>query len=94
MNKRRSIGSAFEQSPAERLGRWVGDNSLRLLTAVAVALAFWILVNLTVDLLNFIERGGMEDAANRFSHDDPFALWSKLIGAPFLGILVALSRTK
>ena len=94
MNKRRTIGTAFEQSPAERLASWVGDNSMRLMVAVAAALAFWILVNLVVDLLNFIEAGGMEDVKNRFSHDDPFALWTKVIGSPLLGIIVALSRTK
>lgn len=94
VNKRRTIGSAFEQSPAERLGRWVGNNSLPLLVAVAVALAFWILVNLGVDLLNFIESGGMGYGEKQYSHDDPVPMWTKLIGSPLLAILVAASRTK
>ncbi len=94
MNKRRTIGSAFEQSPAERLGRWIGNNSLPLLVAVAVALAFWILVNLGVDLLNFIEQGGLGHGTKKFSHDDPVPTWIKIVGSPLLGILVAVSRTK
>lgn len=94
MNKRRSIGTAFEQSPAEKVGRWAADNFLRLLSAIAVAVAFWIAVNLVVDLLNFVDKGGMEDVPNRFSYNDPFVQWVKVIGSPLLAVIVATARPK
>ena len=94
MKKRRTIGSAFELSPAEKLGRWAGDNVLRLLSAIAVAIAFWIVVDLAVDLLNFVDKGGMEGVPNTFSHNDPLVQGIKLVGSPLLAILVATTRLK
>jgi shikimate dehydrogenase len=47
--KRRTIGPAYELSPAEKLSNWSSDHSLRLLAGVASAVAFWIAADLLVN---------------------------------------------
>lgn len=89
---RRKIGSAYEESPAERTGRWVADNFLRLISAAAGFASFWIVVDLFISLLNFINRGGMGDAPGVFSHDHPVVLGIKVIGAPLVALLILKPR--
>ena len=94
MVKRRTIGPAYELSPAEKLSNWSSDHSLRLLAGVAAAVAFWIAADLLVNLINYIDSGGIQESLNRFSRNDPFILWTKIIGSPALGIFVATRGAK
>lgn len=94
VKKRRTIGPVYEQSPAERISEWLGDNVFKLLAALAVAVAFWVLVDVVVKGMSFIEKGGMENKPDRFTSDDPFVVWTKMIGAPLLAIITAIRRIR
>lgn len=93
---RRRIGPAYELCPAEKLSRWVGENLLRLLSAVVVAVAFCLLTNwVVVKLMNFLAA---EDYANdiqqKFSADTPVVSLVKVVGSVVLIWLICRTPSK
>jgi hypothetical protein len=70
--KRRTIGRAYEFSPAERLHGWLEDNILRVFGALAAMVLVNYAVNFIVDgVMNVAFSEGSEGVSNRFSSNDP-----------------------
>lgn len=93
--KRRSIGPAYERSPAEQVGEWSSRNILVLLSAVGVAIAFWFIVNAVVDgLFNFLATNGHDDQIQPFRSDDPGWMWVKVIGSIICIFFICKRRAK
>ncbi len=91
---RRTIGPAYEVSPAEKTGRWLCDNSMRLLSAAVVTILYCLLVNWIVDgFMNFLASGGTDDAPARFSSNTPTVDLVKLVGSIMLVWFICSSRT-
>ena len=90
---RRSIGSAYERSPAEHISRWVTDNLMRVVSAIIVAVVFCFLVDATVDrFFNFLDANGQDDVEARFSSDDPVVDAVKTVGSVLLILFICRKR--
>ncbi|NOY79758.1 MAG: hypothetical protein GXP31_02005 [Kiritimatiellaeota bacterium] len=82
---RRTIGSAYERSPAERISRWVTDNLMRVISAIVVAVVFCFLVDATVNrFFNFLDTNGQDDVQGRFTSEDPRVDAVKTVGSLLL----------
>jgi hypothetical protein len=90
--KRRTIGPAFERSPAERFSEWARRNFLTLLSALAATAVWWFIINWLSDrFLNFL-AGKEDDPA--FSSQDPLWIAVKIIGSFILAIVICKTRAK
>ena len=89
--KRRTIGPAYERSPATECSEWASRNFLVLLSAVIAAAIWWFVVDWVVDkLINFLA----ENATNQYSSQDSVWIAVKVIGALILAVLICKSRAK
>lgn len=85
---RRTIGPAYEMSPAEKGGRWLRDHLLRLVGAIAAAALFcWTTGWIVADLMNFLaaEKAYSDEGPARFSGSDPIVIGIQLLGSLLLG---------
>lgn len=89
--KRRTIGPAYERSPATECSEWASRNFLALLSAVICAVLWWFVVDWVVDkLIPFLA----EDEATQYSSQDSVWIAVKVIGAVILAVLVCKTRAK
>ncbi len=95
MFTRRSLGPAYERSPAERFSDWSHRNLLTLGAAVLCVFLFWVAVNFLVDnVLNTITQGSSENIEIRFYSDHPLAIGVKVVGGLLIVIGLIKSRAK
>jgi hypothetical protein len=89
--KRRTIGPAYERSPATECSEWASRNFLSLLSAVICAGIWWFVVDFVIDKL--IPLVAKEEAVQHSSQD---SVWIavKVIGAVVLAVLLCKSRAK
>ena len=77
--KRRTIGRAYDFSPAERTVTWLQDNLMRVFSALAAAVIANYSINFIVDgIMNVAFSDGSEGISKRFSSDDPTVSLVKL----------------
>ena len=89
--KRRTIGPAYERSPATECSEWASRNFLVLLSAVIAAAIWWFVVDWVVDkLINFLA----DNETNQYSSQDSVWIAVKVIGALILAVLICKSRAK
>ena len=89
--KRRTIGPAYERSPATECSEWASRNFLALLSAVICAVLWWFAVEWVVDkLIPFLA----EDEATQYSSQDSVWIAVKVIGSVILAVLVCKTRAK
>jgi len=89
--KRRTIGPAYERSPAQEWSEWASRNFLALLSAVICAALWWFVVDWVVDtLIPFLA----EDEATQYSSQDSVWIAVKVIGALILAVIVCKTRAK
>ena len=92
---RRTIGPAFEQTPVERLLRWVSENLLKLMAAIVVAIVFCFVVNWLVDgLFNFLATDGKDDVQGPFSSSSSVVDIVKVLGSIFLIYFICRNKAK
>jgi hypothetical protein len=77
--KRRTIGPAYERSPATECSEWASRNFLSLLSAVICAGIWWFVVDFVID---------------KHSSQDSVWIAVKVIGAVVLAVLLCKSRAK
>lgn len=89
--KRRTIGPAYERSPATEYSEWATRNFLALLSAVIFAVLWWFAVEWVVDkLIPFMAK----DQPTQYSSQDTVWIAVKVIGAVILAVLVCKTRAK
>lgn len=89
---RRTIGPAYELCPAERTGRYLSENFMRLVSGLVVALLFCLFVNFIVNnLLNFLASSGIEEAEQKFTHKTITVDLVKVIGGTSLVYFVLMT---
>ena len=92
---RRSIGPPYERSPAERLGRWIMDNLMVVISAIIVAVVFCFIVDMTVNkLFNFLQTNGHDELQGTFSSSDPIVDAVKVIGSITLIYVICRRKAK
>jgi hypothetical protein len=92
---RRSIGPAYEKSPAELVGRWLTTNILRVFSAVAAVAVFCLIVNWLVNgLFNFLAADGKDDVVKTFSSDAPAVSLVKIFGSLIIVFFICRSSVK
>ncbi len=92
---RRTLGKAHEWTPAEKLGFWIGENFVVILSCAGAILVFWFFTNLFVNkFINFLALGTkMDDTATLpYAADDPVALVFKILGSLFIAWLFLKRR--
>ena len=89
--KRRTIGPAYERSPATVCSEWASRNFLALLSALIAAVIWWFVVDWVVDkLIPFLA----DDEAAQYSSQDTVWIAVKVIGSVILAVLICKSRAK
>jgi hypothetical protein len=83
--KRRKLGTVYEKSPAQRVGKWVSDNSAKLVFSV-LGCAIWLVVlYVGTGIVNFV--GGrvaelwQRDLPVSEFYNQPYMAPVKIIGA-------------
>lgn len=91
---RRKIGPAYERCPADKVGRWLSDNFMLLVSAVIVGILFCYLINSIIALMNFLATNGKEDAEPPFTTTSSIVSGIKVVGGGLAAYLVCLRRAK
>ena len=92
---RRRMGPAYERSPAERSGVWIGDNLMRLVATAVAIVAFCLIVNWVVNGLNTLQnRGGLDGSSQAYSTASDAVSGVKLVGAAAIAFVMLKGRTK
>ena len=69
---RRTVGKAYDFSPAEKTASWLQDNVLRVFSALIAAVIANYAIDFMVDgIMNVAFSDGSEGMSNRFSSNDP-----------------------
>ena len=90
--KRRTVGPAYERSPAERFSEWASRNFLTLLSSLIAAVVWWFIIEwLSDSFLNFL--AGKEDDP-QFSSQDPVWIAVKVIGSLIIAVVICKTRAK
>lgn len=92
---RRTVGPSYERCPAERAGRWLSENIVRVAATIVAIIGFSFLVDVTVDrFLNFLELGYEMDETPKseytFHSDAPAVDWVKVIMSALLVYLICI----
>jgi len=91
--KRRTVGNAYDYSPAELTGRWFGANTSRLISAVFVAVVYCLIISWIVKFVNFLATDG-KDVEPLYTANTPLVDWIKIIGSIIAIYLICRDRLR
>jgi hypothetical protein len=93
--KRRSIGPAYERSPADKMSEWTNRNTLVLIASLIAGILIWFAINWVVDdFINFLATDGDETVDKPYNSNHPACIAFKLIASLGSIFLILKSRTK